>query len=305
VVKYIEKPKFPNHFQTFVFLKVDKNPDWKFYIILLYNKYMNRYGLVRKYGKSPYRTVVIHGGPGAPGYMAPVGRKLGRNFGVIEPLQSQDSLDGQIKELRKQLKDHANLPVTLIGSSWGAVLSLFLTSKYAEMAGKLILIGSAVFDSESSSSIESIRISRLSEEDSLRHEMIMKRLETVSEKEKDKLMNEWGKLLFKTDVYDPVTDDLEILEVQHNVFNKVWGDFVVLRDNPGFLHNLFSKIDLPVTVIHGEYDPHPISGIRPFLEGCLQDVKFRILPKCGHYPWIERQASEKFFDILIKEIDIF
>lgn len=36
----------------------------------------------RIYGKAPYSIVVIHGGPGAPGQVAPVARELSENFGV-------------------------------------------------------------------------------------------------------------------------------------------------------------------------------------------------------------------------------
>ena len=52
---------------------------------------------VRKYGSPPYRVAVLHGGPGAPGYMAPVARELAKTTGILEPLQSEDSLAGRSK----------------------------------------------------------------------------------------------------------------------------------------------------------------------------------------------------------------
>ena len=73
---------------------------------------------------------------------------------------------------------------------------------------------------------------------------------------------------------------------------------MVLRDQPEYLQGEFSKITIPTVVIHGEQDPHPIEGIRLFLETCLGDVTFYLLPNCGHYPWIERQACDRFFAIL-------
>lgn len=42
---------------------------------------------IREYGTSGPRVVVLHGGPGAPGYMAPVARGLAESFQVLEPLQ--------------------------------------------------------------------------------------------------------------------------------------------------------------------------------------------------------------------------
>lgn len=256
----------------------------------------------RKYGKPPFEIAVLHGGPGAPGYMAPVARELSRTMGVLEPLQSKDSLAGQIEELRGQLSEHAGTPVTLIGSSWGAVLALFLAARHKELVKKLILIGSAVFDAESSSRIEGIRLNRLSDENRRRHEQIRYEMQSQSMEERGELMKEWGEILDDTDSYDPLTRDLEVIEVQYEIFSKVWPDFVVLRDTPGYLKKEFSKIDVPAIVIHGDYDPHPIEGIRPFLESCLVDIHFHILPECGHYPWIERQARERFFKILQNEV---
>jgi pimeloyl-ACP methyl ester carboxylesterase len=257
---------------------------------------------VRKYGKAPYGVAVLHGGPGAPGYMAPVARELGRTLGVLEPLQTKGSLHGQIEELRCQLASHADLPVVLIGSSWGAVVALFLAAGYKEMVDKLILVGSAVFDAANSSQIEARRLERLTRENRQRYETITGEMERASGDKRRSLMKEWGEILFDTDVYDPLTRDLEVMEHQYEVLHSVWSDFVALRDQPGSLKSEFSKIGLPTVVIHGEYDPHPIEGIRPFLEDCLRRVRFHILPECGHYPWVEKRARERFFDILRSEL---
>ena len=54
---------------------------------------------LRKYGSVPFRVVVIHGGPGAAGSVAPIARTLGQFRGVLEPLQSATTLDGQIYEI--------------------------------------------------------------------------------------------------------------------------------------------------------------------------------------------------------------
>lgn len=258
--------------------------------------------IIRKYGKPPLRVAVLHGGPGAPGYMAPVARELGKVIGVLEPIQTRDSLNGQIDELLDQLTDHAETPVTLIGSSWGAVLALFAAAREKQMIEKLILVGSAVFDAENSARTEVRRLERLDEKRRQRYETIMNDLERVPKKEQSRLLKEWGQILFDVDVYDPLTTDLEVLDVQYELNKRVWSDFVTLRDLPGYLKGEFSKIALPTVGIHGDYDPHPIEGIRPFLEDCLKNVRFHILPECGHYPWIERRARDRFFEILKDEL---
>lgn len=232
--------------------------------------------------------------------MAPVARELSKNRGVLEPLQTKDSVEGQIDELIEQLTEHASLPVTLIGSSWGAALALLTASRKEIAIERLILIGSAVFDADISSRIGDIRTNRLDEKQRRRLDEIKSQIN--NSEGMGRIAEIWGELSFYTDTYDPITDDLEVIEVQYELSGKVWSVFRVLRDRPGYLKNEFSKIDIPAVVIHGDYDPHPIEGIRPFLEGCVKDIKFHMLPKCGHYPWIERHARERFFEILEEEL---
>jgi pimeloyl-ACP methyl ester carboxylesterase len=258
---------------------------------------------LRKYGKGPFEITVLHGGPGAPGYMAPVARELSEVFGgVLEPLQTADSLDGQIEELREILASYVEKSAILVGSSWGAVLALFTAARNKDLTKKLILVGSAVFDAQNSSRIESIRLQRLDEKTRARLENLKKEMNQARPEKLKRLAKEWGDIFFKTDVYDPLTNDMEVMEVQYDIFEKVWPEFVILRDRPGYLESEFSKIEAPTVVIHGDYDPHPLDGIRPFLRKCLGNVNFHILAECGHYPWIERRAREPFFKILRKEI---
>src|SRR5258708_29599404 len=99
---------------------------------------------LRIYGQSPFTVAVLHGGPGAPGTMAPVARELATEWGVLEPLQTADSLDGQVEELRAVLDEHADLPVTLIGSYWRAMLGYIVAARYPAHVRKLILVGTGL-----------------------------------------------------------------------------------------------------------------------------------------------------------------
>ncbi len=78
--------------------------------------------------------------------MAPVARELASGWGVLEPIQGAASLEGQLEELRTALEENGDLPVTLIGFSWGAWLSFVLAANYPTIVRKLILIGSGPYE---------------------------------------------------------------------------------------------------------------------------------------------------------------
>ena len=118
---------------------------------------------LRKYGQQPFNLAVIHGGPGSPGSVAPVARELASIRGVLEPLQTEDTTEGQVQELRAVLEESADLPVTLIGHSWGAMLSFMVTARYPSLVKKLIMIASGVFEEKYADAVDPTRWTRLSE----------------------------------------------------------------------------------------------------------------------------------------------
>ena len=65
---------------------------------------------LRRYGHKPFNVAVIHGGPGAPGEMAPIARELSSSTGVLEPLQTAMTIEGQVQELKAILKKNGDIP---------------------------------------------------------------------------------------------------------------------------------------------------------------------------------------------------
>ena len=131
----------------------------------------------RRYGEEPFGVAVIHGGPGAPGHMAPVARELSEHIGVLEPLQTADTIDGQVEELVATLEQFSFLQATLIGSSWGAMLSYIVAAKYPSLVKKLILVGSAVYEERYAEKILETRLKRLSEQEKRKAQSLMDSLE--------------------------------------------------------------------------------------------------------------------------------
>jgi pimeloyl-ACP methyl ester carboxylesterase len=258
----------------------------------------------RKYGKPPFHVTVIHGGPGAGGEMAPVARRLAAGRGVLEPIQTATSLDGQVEELKTILEKHGNAPVTLIGFSWGAWLSFIVAAKYPKMIKKLILVGSGPFEEEYVASLQQTRLSRLDKEERAEFEFIIKALVSTAIKAKAGLLARLGVLASKTDTFDPIKDEREeanLVGSQGDIYQGVWKDAAELRRS-GKLLELAESIKCPVVAIHGNYDPHPAEGVQKSLSAILGNFRFFLLQKCGHRPWIERQAKDRFYGILEEEL---
>ena len=111
----------------------------------------------RTYGARPFHAALIHGGPGAPGEMAPVARELSVRQGILEPLQSTSSIAAQVAELKSVLETHGDYPMALIGFSWGAWLAALFTAKHPQDVSKLIIIGSGSFEEKYISDMQATR----------------------------------------------------------------------------------------------------------------------------------------------------
>ena len=159
---------------------------------------------VRTYGKAPFSVAVIHGGPGAGGEMAPVARELAYDRGVLEPIQTATSLHGQVEELRRVLENHTDIPVMLIGFSWGAWLSYLVTARYPALIKKLLLVGSGPFEAQHVSRLQETRLHRLSEADRREFTLVIRALGNPAIEDKDILLARLRAFAAKTDMYDPI-----------------------------------------------------------------------------------------------------
>ncbi|MFC1962595.1 alpha/beta fold hydrolase [Chloroflexota bacterium] len=256
---------------------------------------------LRKYGDKPFNIAVIHGGPGAPGEMAPVAKELSSVSGIMEPLQAARTCEGQVQELETVLEEHGDLPVTLIGHSWGAMLSFIFTARYPSFIKKLILVGSGVFEDKYAANIETTRWTRFSEREKVEAISLSETLKDPDIEDKNAAMARLGKLWARADSYQPLPLGSEILEFQYDINKSVWAGAKNLRSS-GQLLDLGRKISCPVVAIHGDYDPHPIEGVKDPLSSILKNFRFIILEKCGHYPWMERSVRDRFYAILKNEI---
>jgi pimeloyl-ACP methyl ester carboxylesterase len=258
-------------------------------------------GNVRLYGSKPFDVVVVHGGPGAPGGMRPVACELAKEYGVIEPLQSEDTLEKQVEELHDAIVDSATAPITLVGWSWGGMLSYIVAARYPSCVKKLILVGSAVFDDNYMEEIMPTRMSRLNDTEKATLHHLFEILKSSDDSDKKDAFKVFGALIEKADSYDPIHHEEEAFAFQPEIYNKVWPEAQMFRKE-GHLLSLGKEISSPVIAIHGDYDPHPYEGIYKPLSGVVADFRGVVIEKCGHTPWYEKHARERFYMTLHQEI---
>jgi len=235
--------------------------------------------------------------------MAPLARQLSSKRGVLEPLQTADSLRGQAEELRTTLESEGNFPVTLVGFSYGAWLSFILAANHPPLINKLILIGSGPFEEKYVSCIMESRLCRLSGEEAIEAELMLQVLDNhrFTDRDKSRALCRLGELFSKSDAYDPLPTEQQDIEYAGDIFSKVWKQAAEWR-RTGKLLDLGRKIRCPVVAIHGDHDPHPAKGVWQPLSATLKDFRFVLLNRCGHKPWIERQARDEFYRVLRREL---
>jgi pimeloyl-ACP methyl ester carboxylesterase len=257
---------------------------------------------LRTHGQPPFTLAVLHGGPGAAGEVAPVARELatgGRS--VLEPLQTRATLAGQVQELAAILGKHASQPLTLVGFSWGAWLAWILAAEQPQLVGQLVLVSCPGFRPEDGPLAQTERLARMDERQRRAYATLAEKLYQVPPGERDALFARLGNLMTQIDAFDPAPETRKNIQYRYQVYRGVWQAADDLRTS-GRLLDYAARIRCPVIALHGEHDPHPAEGVRLPLAARLADFRFVLLPRCGHKPWIERQARDVFYAHLAEAV---
>jgi pimeloyl-ACP methyl ester carboxylesterase len=236
--------------------------------------------------------------------MEPVARRLAAHGGILEPIQTAITLPGQIEELKKILQQHADLPVKLVGYSWGAWLSALLAADNPRLVEKLILVSGGPFEYRYAKRIQTTRLSRLSEAEGREYKNLVDALTHSQAGSSPEALARLGALAAKSDAYDPIPTLLQqpqSLLREPDAFGQALQQVLKMRKK-GTLLERASRIRCPVTAIHGDYDPHPVEGVQRPLAAALPNFHLILLEQCGHKPWIERQAKDIFYNVLQAEL---
>ena len=254
----------------------------------------------KKYGNSP-SVVLVHGGPGAAGEMTPVAEELSAKFDILEPWQTARTIEGQVEELAKIIKNEAVCPVILMGFSWGAWLICFVAAQYPDIVKKLVLISSAPFEQSCADVIQQKRFERMNAADRQKVRLWTRELQDITNDHRDEILLEIGLSYEKADTFIPLQDVKNDIEFDANIYRQIWPQATQWR-REGRLLDLREKIQCPVVALHGDYDPHPAQGVFEPLKH-LASFRFIVLSQCGHKPWVEKLVRERFYDILRDIID--
>ncbi len=252
--------------------------------------------MCKKYNRKPYRIALLHGGPGAPESITPLAKVIAKKFSILEPIQSGYTSKAQVKELHELLTEDAELPVILIGWSWGAWLAYIFSSCHPGLVRKLILVSCPSFEGKYAGQMSRIRLARMSKDQKKKLRWLGQALRDPEGENKDKIFARYGELFDRVDSYERQAVKA-IHKGQFRIFKSIWQKASNLRRN-GRLIEYGKNIKAPVSIIHGDYDPNPYQGVVYPLSEVIGDLKLYILEKYGHTPWEERYAKDAFYRLL-------
>lgn len=258
----------------------------------------------RFYGAPPYRIVVVHGGPGAPGSAAGLARGISERYGALEPLQSKGGIDALVEELKSQIGRRCAEPVVLIGHSWGAWLAGLFAARHPAVVRKLILLGCGPLDVGYVGEIGLRRERNMSRGEYAEYRRLLSDLSGEDTPDRDEKLARLGAIAEKADGFDEVEDGAEAgdaLPVDGALYAAITAEAMRLRES-GRLLAEFLRIKCPVVLIQGDADSHPHKGVTEPLSKHGFVIRTHILEKCGHTPWKERHARDAFYRILFDEL---
>jgi len=251
---------------------------------------------VRGCGTGGPVVALLHGGPGAPGELAPLARALAGEFRVLEPLQRRSgpvplTVARHVADLAEVLPEGA----ALAGWSWGAMLALSFAAAHPERVRSLALVGCGTYDEAARGAYRAALASRLGEEGRRRAEGLRRAMAgATSDAERDRLFGELGLVLDRAQVVEALSEEEGApVWVDARGHDETWADVLRLQAE-GVEPAAFAAITCPVLMLHGADDPHPGRATFELLRRFVPQLQYRGLSRCGHRPWGERHGREPF-----------
>ena len=251
----------------------------------------------RYHGNRGTTVALLHGGPGAPGSLLPLAEAMKGRFRLLEPFQRGSgglplSVQRHVEDFHELVTETCGgLPVAVIGHSWGAMLGLAVAVAYPDDIRSLVLVGCGTFDPASRMEMKKTLENRMGED-------VMEEIRALERETRDpgERMRRYVELTGRFYSFDP-EGSWDPLSFDARAFEESWADMLRLQEE-GAYPAAFSAIRCPVLMIHGAWDPHPGRMTRDLLGPFIPGLQYVELPECGHFPWMEKRAREKFLSLL-------
>jgi proline iminopeptidase len=249
-------------------------------------------------------VVLLSGGPGfSSEYMRAIAEPLKRRYKFIlldqrgtghSPLAAYDAetldhrkLVADVDALRRALKLEK---VTLVGHSWGGILSMLYASAHPDRVNALVLIDAGGPTTQSVMRFASNHAARMTEEDSARVREWTAKLKSdhkraileITKARTPPYFHDRAKAL-------AFAEALNEDSFSDAVFWPIVGQFSASFDlRPGL-----QNVHAPVLVIHGKSDPLETAQE---VHDALPGSRLELIDNAGHFPWVEQPAP--FFRLL-------
>lgn len=252
-----------------------------------------------RYGKGPFRIVMIHGGPGACGSFKPVIDVLSREHSILEPELTAGSVLEQIEHLDQIINKESDGKAILVGHGWGAMLAFMYASLHSEKVGKVILISSILLENNARTNLIANSKLRLETEEIKELSQFQKTLSQPEIPFSNASFIRYSVLMEKLNTHNSIKP-MDYSAFNAACFREAWPQYIKMR-SLGKITKMGLFIDCDVVAIHGDFDIQPVDAIKATLESIVKKPIIHVLENCGGFPWNEK-IQDQFFDLLTKEI---
>ena len=262
-------------------------------------------------GKAGTRPVILlHGGPGMPGYMHPLGKLIDDRAYIVDyrqrgtaksPSRGPFRIKDHCEDLNAIIKNYSTVtrPV-IIGSSWGAVLALCYAARYPGRVHRFILIGTGPLNEAAYQAFIANIAARLTKRALARKNSLGAKMgdKSLTRAERARLDAKYLKLILP--VYNRKRSSFEGIRLEprnHGPVGEADADYAKRRKSGRLLADLGAIRD-EVVAIHGDYDPIPFRAVLSQLTKRIGRFKGHVVKNCGHVPWLEKNSRTEFLHVL-------
>jgi len=169
------------------------------------------------------------------------------------------------------------------------MLALVFASRYPNRVSAVVLIGCGTFDERARARLQETLEQRTTPE--LRAQLAGIEARFPDEAQRFLEAHRLSDAIYTFSRAVDADATIEHFDTQGHL--ESWSDMLRLQAS-GAVPAGFASIDCPVLMLHGTYDPHPGAMIRDTLKTYLPQLEYHEFEKCGHSPWVEEHARDRF-----------